>query len=1521
MASRVNTRFLIILTVSLVAAVAVVGGAAAFLLKNSAADLAALGDKKMAEGEYRQAVDLYSKAVNKEQTNSEYLNKWIKALQSVSPAEQPRYEYDYGQLMSASRQLGVVNRRDLESQKNYLDRILRSLELAGFPVQGSENLIREADLFIGYYVQDNAPDGPWKTLYRYRGIPGAAVVASNPDVKDDVITRAKADLDIAIATDPTDVQSVEALLTWYEAAEQRARARGETAAADALKAEARDALAAAVARLPESPRMNLIDLQRRIADYQVEVRGLEPAQALERTRQIRESLQPALEGIAGRLEADAADLDPRLLERFRFLEDALDPAAQRARTRRVLDAAIAARPDDARLLFRRAELLADAGQHTEAIELLDRVRAMPIPTISLAGLEQFGLRGSAAYLSALWSVPVWQSLEEPAAKEAALTRAVARRDELAKVESADSPRLALVDAQLAFINGDYTKANQLLTGYNRAARDSDPRAMLLTADVALKLNQSGRAAEALQRVLALQPGNLNAAMALGEIYISLQQFTQAREILQNMERMAPGNPAIQERLNYVKAMLGDGTLQDPTANALLTLERMVREAAGDEAKLAAAEDFLRQKAAELDYPPQLARELALARFRNEDRAGALEALDAGLARNPENDLLRRTRIAIATEDPIEARIAVANAQNLPPLELALAKAIIYSSAGRDEQAETHMAEAERLAPNDARVLEIRFNQAIEKRDFDAAAKIADRAASSNADNAGGELFRARLLWARGRADEALRSLEQMTARGAAAPEAWRLLGRVQISAGRNLDAIRSFEQALRLRPSDVNTIVDLVAAHRVQGDNEKALAAAREYERFARNDANFLDQWLTLEAIMGNRDFAIQQRESLARTAPTSRGNFIALADLYMQAEQWDKAQEMISRARALSPGLDVLALEADWHWRRNEREQSIAVFEGYITAIPEAERTAVPYLLLSQFALSKSQPELAVQALEQGRQYQDKATMPVDRSLVEVYAQLNRLPDAADSCQRVVDANADTEDGLYRRRLADLLIAQRLYAEAEAVIAKLPASQSQEASVMLLKAACRGGQGDTRGQRALLDEAVAKHPRDATVFLRRGQAFLREENRTRDAIADLSRAIQLRPDMWQAYRSRAQAQIQNNNVDGAIVDLREAVRVAPGNDDLLLGLLADLIRLNRDSDAVAVAEEAMARRASDTQLPLSIGDTFARVGRWDLASRFYRVRYLADKSPAVLQRYLDALLAQEPPNLNEADTVIRTNEQAIAANAGLTMTTAKIRVRQNRLEEGSVAAMRALSLIPKDQANFLVAWFNDIRQLITEPEKQLAFIERLREQDVPAGWRDYFKASVLLAIEARRDEGLTTLAQLSAQDQNRAVQLLSYRVRGATLYELNRLDEAARVWEEALTKYPSDYETMNNLAFLYSDKLGRPQDALPLAQKAADAFPNSYEVNDTLGVVQAKLGNYEDAVKRLGRALALVDNPQAMVTVSLHLAKAQTEAGKKPEATATLENALRVIDENPGSVSEESSQEVRSLLDGLKRG
>src|SRR5688572_20166492 len=123
MPSRVNKKFVILLSGFLVLAGAGAGGAYYFVQMRSGEHYVAMGDRAMKDGKIDVADKWYERAVGKEQYNVEWLKKWRAAREKkVAPANE--YAANYAMLQGILRNMAQAQKTNIAAHREYLDAIL-----------------------------------------------------------------------------------------------------------------------------------------------------------------------------------------------------------------------------------------------------------------------------------------------------------------------------------------------------------------------------------------------------------------------------------------------------------------------------------------------------------------------------------------------------------------------------------------------------------------------------------------------------------------------------------------------------------------------------------------------------------------------------------------------------------------------------------------------------------------------------------------------------------------------------------------------------------------------------------------------------------------------------------------------------------------------------------------------------------------------------------------------------------------------------------------------------------------------------------------------------------------------------------------------------------------------------------------------------------------------------------------------------------------------------------------------------
>jgi Flp pilus assembly protein TadD len=114
----------------------------------------------------------------------------------------------------------------------------------------------------------------------------------------------------------------------------------------------------------------------------------------------------------------------------------------------------------------------------------------------------------------------------------------------------------------------------------------------------------------------------------------------------------------------------------------------------------------------------------------------------------------------------------------------------------------------------------------------------------------------------------------------------------------------------------------------------------------------------------------------------------------------------------------------------------------------------------------------------------------------------------------------------------------------------------------------------------------------------------------------------------------------------------------------------------------------------------------------------------------------------------------------------------------------------------------------------------------------------------------------------------------------------------------------PFDIGILNNLAYILSDFMGNPTEALRFAQTAKELAPEDAAIDDTLGWTYYRMGRYADAVRHL--ELAVKRGPN--VRRHAHLAMAYARHGDGVRARQMLRTALKI---DPGLPEVSMAQKV----------
>lgn len=1607
MASRVNVKFVVILCAGAVLLLGGMAGAYVVFAMKSGEDHIRLGDEAMAEAmtllEQRDqaitagqdATELnntaqtrleaarnhYSKAVNHDPSRVDWMEKWLGAIKQWTPTTQTIYATEFqAKYMAVLGTIARTQRTNVDAHIAFID-VLYELNSA-LPYQrgGYEGIAYQVDEALGYF--DTSTEGDWMRLLRYRGLAMERVLqAPGSTLTDEEIAQIGEDLRGALRGDPNDSLAAVSLSRW----EYRRVARDTLATPEAIE-EARDAAMAVLdehlARNPGDARVELQRLSLRL-ERELSTRLESVVDGAARSALAREILEDARQEF-DRVAALVSGMTPErvdlgIVAQMERLERNIDPQGQYRRVRAELRRLLEARPDDARLLLAAAQIEGDNNLLDEAIGKLARIDELrPLP-LSLRGWLRQNIQNLALALRGRYEIQRISQLETDEERDAQLEVAKSIRGQLADVVDAESPRLRYLDALIAQVENRPRDALRLFTQYNQETDSGDFRGLWGEAFMADVLGQTGVARTRYEQVLAARAQHLPARRRLAALELRLGNLERARELYANIAEAIPDDEVALEQLRRIEAAL------DPTSDSLRGVEAVVLAARtlarGTESEPGnpdAALQLLMRKFESLDddevrHDPSIAREIAQLHIDRDDLGAARAVLATSLAANPDDARLAEIHGALQTDRIDDALMTLIDQQFADPYPRALRKFQVFSARGVRAYADQAFDELVRIAPDEPEVLDIRFVRAIRAEDFGEAEAIADIAGAKNADQVGGLTFRARLQSINGDHVSAIETLRAAVARFPSNGVVQRMLATELVMAERYTDAIEAYERALDVKPDDIRTIREYVEVLIRAGQADRALVAARTYQRYARNDPFFTDRLVSLEASEGGRTgltSAIRRRLSLAKTMTdpaVRRDNEVKLAGLYIQAaadevpidvetapevgealalliergqparDYWDLARALIDRLTEERYDLDVVEVDARWHADQGQLvidgqttegvEAAMGVYARYIVSLPEGELTDAPYLSLAMFAQRRGRVGNALAALNEARQYQNAATLDVDKRLADLYYLRGEVDRARQLYQSIVDAGADTESEAFRQRLIDTMLRRGDFEAAEQELAKQAPAVAQGFEAMLQKAEAAAGRGDASGASLLLDEAVAAHSNNSLVYVRRAQHKLRDPRMRIDALADLESALRLNADDWQALTTRGQVYWNEGRFNDATRDWTRSLLIRPdGQGEVFLRMLFFYLNEGRTRDAVALTRDLTDAFAGRVDFATTAAGVFSERELMSEAARFYAVAFDRSRQPAIAVQYIDALCRSAQPDTVQARAVIRSLEAIgidAATNEALATAMAQIFLAENRRDQADQWVEQSLDtllrvgqgnpgLLNRRLAN-LVSWGQAIGRIYGDDAP--ALVERLLgartldEQTSP--WAQFVIAQRYMQAD-QYSQAIGVIEPLT-EHENGAVQLSAFQTLGALYTTTDRVDEGLAVWRRGLERFANDWQLHNNVAYTLASQKGDPSGALDHAVEAATLAPNAFDAQDTLAYVYLKLGKADEAFEALRRSGMLVNTTRGQITLGLNRARLALLQNEIDEARRLLET-VRVIVGPAGGLRERYGSDIDAL-------
>lgn len=416
----------------------------------------------------------------------------------------------------------------------------------------------------------------------------------------------------------------------------------------------------------------------------------------------------------------------------------------------------------------------------------------------------------------------------------------------------------------------------------------------------------------------------------------------------------------------------------------------------------------------------------------------------------------------------------------------------------------------------------------------------------------------------------------------------------------------------------------------------------------------------------------------------------------------------------------------------------------------------------------------------------------------------------------------------------------------------------------------------------AALRKVLIREDSDFEALMLRGRMRLMQQQGA-DAVKEFTQLASKYPRVPSAHYSLALAHLLNRDLAKAIASLNEAVRLEPNYTDAVM-LLSELnLRKGDASAAIATLRQLLQRQSNNVPAHLLLANAYLARQMPDESLVVYR--RLASMMPTNPQPpFLMGRVLRSQGKIQEARQAFEKAASFAPDDLVLLENLVDLDLYERKYDSALKRVTEAINKDPKAAGPQLILAVVHLAQGMTNQAESV--LKKVIELDPNARPAHLMLAQIALQSN-RRDQALQQLETLLAKNPKDLTALLQI----AAIHEGGGDYRAAAGWyEKVLAVSTNSPLAMNNLAYLYSERLGQLDKAHELAQRARDLRPNDPAVADTLGWILFRRGEYGKALELIREsAEKLSSEPE----VQYHLGAAHYRLGEEDMARLALQRAL----------------------------
>ncbi len=507
------------------------------------------------------------------------------------------------------------------------------------------------------------------------------------------------------------------------------------------------------------------------------------------------------------------------------------------------------------------------------------------------------------------------------------------------------------------------------------------------------------------------------------------------------------------------------------------------------------------------------------------------------------------------------------------------------------------------------------------------------------------------------------------------------------------------------------------------------------------------------------------------------------------------------------------------------------------------------------------------------GEEFKKAADLAPVRSTERLkYAALNSATGAAEETRRVAtEMTKQAPDYLPGWiLLVDLASKDKKYGEALSLLENVFGRDPQNIDGRRLQSEVLLAKGDAKKAVEVLEHLDQTYPDIPIIKYELARAYLKNNN-TNQAKAALDQAVSLNPNYDDAVLLLAGTNLNTGHAELVIEPITRLLRKRRDLTSAAFLLATAYTSLDRFDDATVVLEEQAKLAPQDPQPQVLLGMTLRQAKKYDGARQaFEKAAQLAPNDLQVLNQLVDLDLLDK--HFDAARQRIRRQFQKTPDAPAAHFFEGKILAAEGKWDAVEAEAQKTIQI----DSNFASAY-----DLLVQ---------------------------AYLATK-RLPQAVSQLEALLSKSPNDTSALMTL---GLVYEQMKDYPKERDAYEKLLAIKPDFAPALNNLAYIYTERLNDLNKAYDLARKAHELQPQDAAAADTLGWVLYKRGDYQQALAVLQEA---AEKAPDTAEIQFHLGMTAYMMGQTDLARVALKKAASAANDFPGK--DESKRRLALLESG----